>query len=243
VQFWLCMGVQPEWIDLVARFDPQWVAGRLVVRESSRDGQSSDEDLAKCLLYLYKFKSYSESRWMTLGTSLRLFVAARAAGLDGLVQNVREDPKSSGYYIGGYSKLTEGLRYYTVVAAILGYVPEAFLLEVLEDDRIAMRPKVYKDIVVEEIRYIDSIADFTWGRLARLVSPTTTGTEIRTKVLQGAWVALGFLDQRVFRVVRDYPWKLVVGDIQNNLEELAELEDPPEEPVARKVHGLLRLGL
>eukprot|EP00974_Lingulodinium_polyedra_P048550 4662391-Lingulodinium_polyedra.AAC.1 len=58
------------------------------------------------MLAVFRFKKFTNSRWCTVRDSCRSLVAALALGLSGLVKMARANPKTSEYYIHGFSQLT-----------------------------------------------------------------------------------------------------------------------------------------
>jgi hypothetical protein len=48
-------------------------------------------------------------------------------------------------------------------------------------------------------------------------------------------VEKAFMYERIFSVVQDYPWKLLVGDASGNLDELARSEEPIRDSCTRKI--------
>ena len=57
----------------------------------------------------------------------------------------------------------------------------------------------------------------------------------RSTVLSCAHTTLAFVSTRVWSRCKEWPWKLAIGDIPKNIDDLAAMETPPEESVARKV--------
>ena len=56
------------------------------------------ETLATVLIAGWKFRQFSESRWLTVGTSCRVLVLAQLQGMDSFYEHLRQD---SGWGDGG----------------------------------------------------------------------------------------------------------------------------------------------
>ena len=56
----------------------------------------------------------------------------------------------------GIKKLNDDIRWYAAVACVATYVPEAFMLEVAEDDRVCRRIEELERTTFEELEYIST---------------------------------------------------------------------------------------
>eukprot|EP00972_Heterocapsa_arctica_P058002 8557205-Heterocapsa_arctica.AAC.1 len=89
-------------------------------------------------------------------------------GLEGLVQHVRRQPGTSEWYIKGFGRITPELKRFLATAAVASHVPDAFLTELLEDDRIALRPNVFEEALEHEVSWISRLHHQVWVRLVRV---------------------------------------------------------------------------
>eukprot|EP00972_Heterocapsa_arctica_P050326 7400111-Heterocapsa_arctica.AAC.1 len=62
------------------------------------------------MLYLFKFRKVTDSRWCTAGPACKALVAGLAVGLGGLVDLIRQDPTTSDWYMKGFSRLSAAVR-------------------------------------------------------------------------------------------------------------------------------------
>ena len=53
--------------------------------------QELTETICATLLSLWKFRKFTESRWLTVGTRCRVLMAGLATGLDDLVQSIQKE--------------------------------------------------------------------------------------------------------------------------------------------------------
>lgn len=53
--------------------------------------------IESCLMKMWQFRKFTESRWLTVGSSSRVLVAALLTGLDDLVAAISRDPPCTQY--------------------------------------------------------------------------------------------------------------------------------------------------
>ena len=61
-EFWLAMGVEPEWLDLFTAIDPIWKDGRLHINKEVENDPGLGEKLRSMYMYVLKWKTCSGSR-------------------------------------------------------------------------------------------------------------------------------------------------------------------------------------
>ena len=125
------------------------------------------------------------------------------AGLASLIDRILADPTSSKYYLNGFKRLDNDLKEFVICAAYISYLPDAFLSESLEDDRVAIRLEALEQSVTEELNFMTNIKDHVWSKLAGICG--SNATTIKHKVLSGCMLGHGFLDWRVFREAKSLP--------------------------------------
>eukprot|EP00974_Lingulodinium_polyedra_P028637 2758728-Lingulodinium_polyedra.AAC.1 len=62
-------------------------------------------------------------------------LSSLAVGLDELVAVTRADRTAADYHLHGWARLQRPHREFLILGALVSFVPDSFLLEVLEDDR------------------------------------------------------------------------------------------------------------
>eukprot|EP00974_Lingulodinium_polyedra_P022330 2155345-Lingulodinium_polyedra.AAC.1 len=77
-----------------------WSEGQLWVNSSFEKDLELFEKLTLCIMGVMRFPKFTDSRWLSVGTSARTMVASMLLGLDSLVAFCRKDPATSDYYIG-----------------------------------------------------------------------------------------------------------------------------------------------
>ena len=96
MEFWQLLGVEVEanMLESVACVNPWWKDGMLHVSAALPDETDKLEKVSGVLLYLFLWRKFTDSRFCTIGPSLRAVLASLAVGLSGLVAVTREDPKA-----------------------------------------------------------------------------------------------------------------------------------------------------
>ena len=241
--WWRCMGVSADWVEHLADLNPIFRQGKLVVSEKIGGQVVSADLVADCLLYIFKFSKFSETRWCGVGQSCRALVSSLSVGLYPLAILALKLKGSKETKLHGVKKLSDDIKWYAAVASIVTFVPEAFCVAVAEDDRVCRRLGELEAIVMEEAEYLFRIERFVWQRLAHVAKGLVIEAELKNACLQGCHVSVSFLAHRVFSVARALPWSLTLGDVDANLTELQGEEGPAvTDPVSKKILRLLELG-
>jgi hypothetical protein len=88
-----------------------------------------------------------------------------------------QDPKTSKYHIGGFSRMTQRPIQFVVMASLASYPSEALLQALLADDRVCLRRMELEVALIEEMhwaapypsRSVEPVGQCSWhlsGRLA-----------------------------------------------------------------------------
>ena len=221
--YWACLGVEPEVASDLSRLGLRWHQGKLLLFRSAASTHGFMDSIRAALLSVFRFKSFTDSRWVTVGEACRSLVASLSLGLMGLVQMIRKDPKASDYYIGGFGQLDNEVIKYAIVASIVTNVCDNFLIALLEDDRVVRRLSELEDLLKEEVMWLTGITDPIWGLLSELLADRHP-MELRSSCLRAASIIHAFIDFKVLRAARALPWSLAQGDIKANLIALKDKE-------------------
>ena len=237
---WTALGAEPALVQQLAfELKLQWKDDQLQIAASCAALEDNLlEKLTASLLGLWEFRQFSASRWATVGTSCRGLVAAMLSGFESLVCFVRADPKASDFHIHGFTKLTLQAKKFVATAALASYVSEAFLLQLMHDSRVPLRSAELEEALNDEMSYVASLKDEVWESIAEPCQ--MSGAQLRSDVLGASHVSIGFLQSKVLREAKEFPWCLGYGDQQSKLNEL-KAGPQPEEPVAAKIWQLLHL--
>ena len=162
--------------------------------------------------YLLKWKMFTDSRWVTIGTASRLLLLSISVGLEALVSTTRNLPNVSDFHLHGFEKMTQPAAAFAVYAALGAYPVEALSLELLEDDRLGRRLEELKEVVASEVEYLGSVTDATWARLALLAgNAACSGPELKHEVLSVVHTSVSFVHRQVFQEFAKYPYALCAG--------------------------------
>ena len=241
IDFWRTVGVEASMLELVAEVHPLWENGFLFV-SSNLEEASVIEKVSHVLLYLCKWRRYTDSRWATIGPACRTLVWGLLVGLDKWVALTRKDPSASDFFLHGFTKLSKPLRRYCVVAALVAHVPDAVLSEALVDDRLVRRAAVLKEAMLEELLWVEGIDASIWAILAAVVGNNEEAKALQSTTMHSCHVAAAFVQHKVFNAVEGYPWNLAVGDVGLNLDALATSTEEIADACTHKIRLLVQNG-
>ena len=218
----------------------RWSGGRLFVNSSFSEDPKLLDLLYNSCLDVFRFTSFTTSRWLTIGSSARSLVAACSLGLRGLFAAVMEDPLVGEYYISGFSRLSEATFRYCVISALGTRPSEAVSIALLEDDRAVAQIDKYEGSMREEVLYLTGLPMAVYELLASHIDAGSSATELRSQILDSE-LACSYTYQHFLSEVRSLPFSLGIGDIQANLAALAAQDQPPADDTACKIWKLMRL--
>lgn len=102
--------------------------GRLQVLSQFQWAADLVEIVTVCLLYLWKFQRFTDSRWVAVGPSCRSFCLGMLTGVDHLVNYVINKQGVSKFHIDGATNSQGRVRKFVVMVAITSY-PSYSLLD------------------------------------------------------------------------------------------------------------------
>ena len=199
------------------------------------------EKVASMVMLMLRWRKFNESRWATLGPACRSLLCASCIGLSELVAVARASHTTSNYYLHGFDRLNEACKLYACVAAAAAYPVEAFSTHIMCDDRLCRTLPEVQAVVVEELCYVENLADAFWERLSNIVGAATS-SDLRSLAVHVAHTAVAFTYRHVLQVAVDYPYKLAYGDVGANLDALHRCPDPVADPTTMQIRALLESG-
>ena len=241
-QWWRCLGARADWVETLTDINPWFHMGQLRVSSTANGQPVSADQVADCLLHIFKLVGFCETRWLTVGKSLRGLVGSLSVGLYELAKLALDLKGSIDTKLHGIKKITDSIKWYAAVGCITTFVPEAFAAVVAEDDRVCRRLPELEQAVQEELDFVFGISDFVWRRLALVAKSALWATELKTACCHAAHVTVAFLAHRVFSTVRSLPWSLCLDDIDANLTALVADKETVTDPTSIKIIRLLELG-
>ena len=241
-QFWVACGLQFEVAERVSLLNLRWQDGELKVAKcAAQSSQNILEEVSWCLVASCRFRSFSDSRWVSMGESRRSLLCCLLLGLDGWVRTTREDPCNSDYYIHGFDQCTDEVRRLVCTAAFASRVCDVVLYELLQDDRLAQRHQEVRRCMHEELSWLEDLPATLWDRCSKLLVHTTSRV-LRTDAVNAATVSMAFMQHHIFDLVDEYPWLLCLGDLDANLAGLKDADVPVHDVVTLRVQALVRAG-
>ena len=104
---------------------------------------------------------------------------------------------------------------------------DTLLSALLEDDHVALLFSSLESILVKELCWLANQPD------------CPSGIDVKFSTMSAAHAGARFAAERIFFVARQYPWKLILGDIRANLEELKRQAYAPPDSTMSKIWSLL----
>ena len=159
------LSVDWETVELLAEtLELEFRDGELLVS----NGADVDGDLVECvcatLKSAWKFVKFTESRWLTVGTSARTIVVAMLTGVQNLVTFILKETNSSFFFLKGFLRLSEDRLQFLVQASLASRVAEGVQAELLEDSRVALIYKKLWAAATEELKWIIDLDTSVWVR-------------------------------------------------------------------------------
>lgn len=152
------LGVEDDVREVLVKYRVRLVAGKLHVHSLYRfDGQSF-ADLASAYTAVWRFKKFSESRFLSLAHSSQALIAGELLGLRSLAARLRADQSCSQYYIKGCDRLGPAARELAAVATLSSASRRISLLLAMDDDRLMRRFDIFKMTIESSLEFVDHIS-------------------------------------------------------------------------------------
>ena len=225
-----------EAIELNIIFDKD--RGKLYVAAEFDGSDGIFDRLNVFLVQLWQFRTFSDSRWLTFGSSARTLLASMLLGLEEYVRYCLDVKHCSRYYLSGFLRFDDQMKHLVALASTSSFVSDNTLSMCFEDDRLAVRINDIDAGAQDELDYVFSLSQGVWDAIGR-VSGMDSGI-LRAASLRAALVSHAYFTWRTYDV-RLPPWSLASGCLDSNLD--AVLAGPePRHPFMKQLHGLLSAG-
>ena len=228
-ELWVSLGADPFVVGEIMDLRLIYEDGCLWTIQVDNDIRAIVHRVVFILLSLWRFKQYSEGRWVSIGDSCRSLVAGMLTGLPSLIAEVIEDEAESNFHINGFTKLQEEMEQFVVIVAFASYPSDTALRMLLGNGRFLKIAGDLNASLDEEVGYLAGLRAFTWSSLGDVCG--LPGPEVQSEVLFVAHVCISFMGHRFLDRVNELPFSLCQGDISTNINQLVE-NDMPEEPVS-----------
>eukprot|EP00971_Amphidinium_carterae_P321489 6390429-Amphidinium_carterae.6 len=238
---WAVLGLPPDVAEEVARMGLIWQEDRLCIASDELESAECLETISELLMSVWRVKSFSASRWLSSGSACRSMVVGLLTGLHSCVHALRAQHVVSDYYASNVEKLGLPEKRFVSVVAMSSWLSESFLEEMLQDARVATRCDELQELIACEYDALSKLPTNVYELIA--VAGNYDASELRSAVLTAASISWCFLDQKVFRVAKQYPWSLVGMGEENAIEHLSGLDTLPANDFCKKLCLLLAAGV
>ena len=241
-QLYQTLGAADDALEMLVRSSVHWdfAAERLVVDADFLAAPDSISLLSSLLLDVWRFPSFSMSRWVTLGCSVRIFTLAYFTGYTHLFDHMRRQGVLTEFEVGGVAKMQQRELRWCLSVGLAATLPDAFLQRLLADSRLSMHRHAVALEVQAAFDFLEQLPAEAWRLLAAPYS--LAAAELRDAAIKASWTALAYLEWRVFAVLGSPPWNFLEDGPEQAVKSLEGLSSPPEEQVCHKAWQLLHLG-
>jgi hypothetical protein len=189
---------------------------------------------------LWKFKQYTDSRWLSLGHASKRMVAAQLLGITAMLTFALSQPHVSGFFLNQFWRSQEENCWeFLAEASLVSQVPDAVVALLMQDNRVARTAPDLEMALLSKLMWLIELDLFVFEKLARLSG--CSGAVLRGNCVRAAHKCIAFFRFRVLSVANALPWTLVRGNILENLQSLAA-SPKPSNVAAGKLWELMRLG-
>eukprot|EP00971_Amphidinium_carterae_P352599 6492667-Amphidinium_carterae.2 len=238
---WATCDLAPEVQQGLVQSRLWFSGGRLRILDTYTRREDFLIDISGMILSVWHTETFCGSRWCTVGSSCRSMMRAWVLGFHECLSFLRSEHIGiTDYLANGYFQVTAEARAFIIIAALSSRVAEHFLASMLSDNRCARRMQELREDMQADIEDLRAMPVFVWETVASLMSAPPE--LLQDKVLSAATIAQGYIEHKVLSVCEGYPWKLLHGSLEENLDQLLGLEVVPEEQVCAKVCALAGRG-
>jgi hypothetical protein len=237
---WSFLDVSEPWCDELVSLQLRFEQGKLKVAQRWSADPSVPQRVANIFMYLFEFRSWSDTRWCAVGRISRRLLSCILLGLHSIVAHVEADPHQSSYYIAGYQHMNDDIAAMIATCAVSAGASEIALKACLNDSRLPrLLPELDRLVSNERDRILSMPLSFysMLGQVCHL-----SGSCLAGKCVQSVCVQLGYAENRLANL-RGLPWSLVSTKPDEVIRRLNELKEGPlpEDITGQKIHTLLNV--
>jgi hypothetical protein len=235
-ELWTVLGISGEWLETLVELQLRFESGMLLVASAFEGNPDTENLVYHCMMHLWQFSKFTDSRWVTLGCASRSLLASTLVGLHSLVQHIMSNPASSSYYIRGFGHFDQKVHELVGIVSTSSFVADSVLQLLLEDDRVPRNIESIDNELIDEVNFVFNISSGVWRTLASACNMSEG--ELQDACISSALVQAGFITGK-FREARKPPWNLLQGNKHENLDALSQQPRPSDE-TAGKIWELLQ---
>ena len=239
--FWSWLCVEEDVIEDFVRYDPWWNGTHLVVDSDLEHDVDCIGILTAMVLYCCRWCQWSSSRWCHAHRSGCYLTRSLAMGIGAVVSLCLKDSECSNYYISGFSRLSQDIKFMMVALCFSAKGAEAVLVDLLEDCRFLTKVDKSRTVLVQHAQDAAGIPLFVWQRFGDIIGAVDART-CRQKCLLSLVSTHAYIQRDVFASVEVGIFKMTQGSIAGNVAALAEGTLTPEDQATRQVKQVLDLG-
>ena len=237
-ELWTTLELDQDVVELLVALQLRWEDGHLACAKAYEACDDVVQQVTMCLLRCWRFKKFSDSRWVSIGTSCRCMLSALALGLADLVEFVLASDTASTYFISGFKYLDKDVKRLLGVVGMSSFLSDSLLSQLLEDDRVLRTLPSLESDIRAKLCDINDIAEGVFEVVGEFTD--FTGSSLRNACISSCFTQASYIFARLRRA-RQPPFDLMLGDIEDNLERL-QRRDAPEDEVSYQIWCLLREG-
>jgi hypothetical protein len=162
-------------------------------------------------------------------------------GGNDLVGRILGTKGESQWHLKGWRRVSEELKLWMAVSGMSSWVVDAFLSEILDDDRLAVRLEGLSAILIEEFEWICGLSPFVCEEIGRAAA-AHSGSSFLHEIVLASMIVLAYTNEHALEPYKDYPYKLGHGPgLDVNLTRLADptVLCPTREQVTCQIRTLL----
>eukprot|EP00971_Amphidinium_carterae_P350125 6491395-Amphidinium_carterae.1 len=204
MSIWVALGLDESVASTLAEFQLRLVEGRIQVSSVAMQSATAIEALSAALVEVWRFKAFTASRWLTIGTCCRTLVASQLSGFSAVVDFLSSRGMLPTYEVQGYRAMDASCWVFAAVACFLSRLPETLLLMVFADNRVARNQHEFVEAMWNEHETLVSLPVSVIQSVSALI-----GVEVhafRNKLYRGSLVQLAFLHHRLIDQLQSLPW-------------------------------------
>ena len=175
-------------------------------------------------------------RCWTIG---RRFVCSLCMGIESVVKLAENNSATSKYHLHGFNRASREVRRFLGIAACMARVPEAFVTELMEDDRLLLRSQECWQEMMDELMYLLGAPEHVWNTIAPRLH--CEPGEFRHEVMSATVTSIAFVWLRIQTLLDEEHWCYTQGDIEGNVLRLSRMP-PSTDPTTKKMQTLLAMG-
>ena len=141
-----------------------------------------------------------------------------------------------------FSKFDTDVKVFVAHVLIVSFVTESVLTDLMADDRCARTIEALEETLALELAWVRELSDVVFQRIIDALGLDLNVHSFKSNVQTSAQIAAAFICERVFNVVRQNPFALVIGDVDANLEKLLKYDGAISDATTWKIRELLKLG-